>query len=145
MRENGEMLIADDEVEIIRIIYDRYIHTNEGINGVANYLNNHGYTKKIRQNGTIPGFSSSFVKDVLDNEKYIGMARLLDSVSGDVEYLVEENNPAIISTSIFNRVQEEKKKRSNVIKNEDENIRKEKSIVRKRNRFFMKIIYKQRD
>ena len=70
--ENGEMLIADDEVEIIRIIYDRYIHTNEGINGVANYLNNHGYTKKIRQNGTIPGFSSSFVKDVLDNPIYMG-------------------------------------------------------------------------
>ena len=37
--ENGQLLIADDEVEIIRIIYDRYIHTNSGINGVASYLN----------------------------------------------------------------------------------------------------------
>lgn len=69
---------------------------------------------------------------MLSNEKYIGMARLLDSVSGDVEYLVEENNPAIISTSIFNRIQEEKKKRSNVIKNEDENIRKEKKYSSKK-------------
>lgn len=33
--ENGNLLIAKDEVEIIRIIYDRYIHTNSGINGVA--------------------------------------------------------------------------------------------------------------
>ena len=40
--ENGELVIAEDEVEIIQIIFDRYIHTNDGINGVANYLNNHG-------------------------------------------------------------------------------------------------------
>lgn len=59
-------------MDIIQIIYDRYIHTNDGINGVANYLNNHGYTKKLRQNGTIPGFSSSFVKAVLDNPIYMG-------------------------------------------------------------------------
>ena len=46
--ENGELVIAEDEVEIIQMIFDRYIHTNDGINGVANYLNNHGYTKKLR-------------------------------------------------------------------------------------------------
>lgn len=69
---NNELLIADDEVEIIKIIFDRYIHTSEGISGVANYLNNHGYTKKLRQNNTIPGFSASFVKDVIDNPVYMG-------------------------------------------------------------------------
>ncbi len=70
--ENGQLLIAEDEVEIIRIIFDRYIHTNSGINGVAAYMNNNGYTKKLRQNNTIPGFSSSFVKKVLDNPIYMG-------------------------------------------------------------------------
>ncbi len=70
--DNGQMLIAEDEVEVIRIIYDRYIHTNEGISGVAKYLNSHGYTKKLRQNGTIPGFSTHFVKAVLDNPVYMG-------------------------------------------------------------------------
>ncbi len=50
--ENGNLLITEDEAEIIRIIYDRYINTNEGLVSVANYLNNHGYTKKLRQNGT---------------------------------------------------------------------------------------------
>jgi len=66
------MLIAEDEVEVIRAIYDRYIHTNDGVSGVARYLNSHGYTKKLRQNGTIPGFSANFVKDVLDNPVYMG-------------------------------------------------------------------------
>ena len=70
--ENGQLLIADDEVEVIRIIFDRYIHTNSGIRGVATYLNDNGYTKKLRQNNTIPGFSSGFIKSVLDNPVYIG-------------------------------------------------------------------------
>jgi site-specific DNA recombinase len=70
--ENGELLIAEDEVEVVRVIYDRYIHTNDGIQGVAKYMNSHGYTKKLRQNGTIPGFSTSFVKAVLDNPVYMG-------------------------------------------------------------------------
>ena len=70
--ENGELLIAEDEAEIIRIIYGRYIHTKDGVNGVAAYLNDHGYTKKIRQNGTIPSFSAAFVTDVLDNPVYMG-------------------------------------------------------------------------
>jgi site-specific DNA recombinase len=70
--ENGELLIAEDEVEVVRIIYDRYIHSNDGIQGVAKYMNTRGYTKKLRQNGTIPGFSTAFVKSVLDNPVYMG-------------------------------------------------------------------------
>lgn len=70
--ENGQLLIADDEVKVIKAIYDRYIHTNDGVNGVAKYLNDHGYVKKLRQNGTIPEFSANFVKDVLDNPVYMG-------------------------------------------------------------------------
>lgn len=70
--ENGNLVIAEDEVEVIRVIYDRYIHTNEGVAGVAKYLNRNGYIKKLRQNNTIPGFSSNFVKDVLDNPIYMG-------------------------------------------------------------------------
>ena len=29
--KNAELVIAEDEVEIIQMIFDRYIHTNEGI------------------------------------------------------------------------------------------------------------------
>ena len=47
--EDGELLIAENEVEVIRAIYDRYIHTNDGISGVAKYLNRQGFKKKLRQ------------------------------------------------------------------------------------------------
>ena len=29
--ENGELVIAEDEVEIIQMIFDRYIHTNDRV------------------------------------------------------------------------------------------------------------------
>ena len=70
--DNGELVIAEDEAEVIRVIYDRYIHTNEGVAGVAKYLNRNGYVKKLRQNNTIPGFSRDFVKNVLYNPVYMG-------------------------------------------------------------------------
>lgn len=70
--EKGELLIAEDEVDVIRTIFDRYIHTNDGVSGVAKYLNRQGFVKKLRQNGTIPGFSASFVKSIIDNPVYIG-------------------------------------------------------------------------
>ncbi|WP_349945199.1 recombinase family protein [Lacrimispora sp. BS-2] len=62
---------------------------------------------------------------MLSNEKYMGNVRLLDSITGDVEYLVKENNPRIISSNVFNRVHAEKK-RSNVIKEEGGTVQKDK-------------------
>lgn len=69
---DGELKIADDEAEIIRIIYDKYIHTTMGAGTVARYLNRQGYVKKRRQNGTLDSFTAHFVKIVLDNPIYCG-------------------------------------------------------------------------
>ena len=121
--ENGNLLIAEDEAEIIRIIYDRYINTNEGLVSVANYLNNHGYTKKLRQNGAIPGFSSNFVKDVLDNpvymgkiaygrrrtEKKLGTRNEMHVVEQDEFPIYDGQHEAIISEEDWNLAQEKRK------------------------------------
>ena len=121
--ENGNLFIAEDEVEIIKIIYDRYIHTNSGINGVAAYLNDNGYTKKLRQNNTIPGFSSSFIKDVLDNpvymgkiaygrrktEKKIGIRNEMHIVEQSEFPVYEGCHEAIISETDWNLAQEKRK------------------------------------
>ena len=69
---NGELQIAEDEAEIIRLIYDKFIHTNMGIAAIATWLNQHGYKKKKRQNNTLDAFAASFVKGVLDNPVYCG-------------------------------------------------------------------------
>lgn len=122
--ENGELVIAEDEVEIIQMIFDQYIHTNDGINGVANYLNNHGYTKKLRQNGTIPGFSSSFIKKIIDNPVYMGKIaygrRRTEKKTGtrNETHVVEQSefpvyegiHEAIISEEDWNLAQEKRSK-----------------------------------
>ncbi len=70
--EDGELIIAEDEAEVIRLIFDKYVHTNLGVNGIADYLNTHGYKKKKRQNNTLEVFAPSFIKGVLDNPIYMG-------------------------------------------------------------------------
>lgn len=60
-RENG-LVINEDEAELIRVIYKQYLKGNMGISKVAKWCNENGYQKILRQNGTITGISSSFVK-----------------------------------------------------------------------------------
>ena len=68
----GKLIIAEDEAEVIRTIFDKYTHTTLGMSGIADYLNSNGYAKKKRQNNTLEAFSTSFVKAVLDNPVYCG-------------------------------------------------------------------------
>ncbi len=70
--ENGELRIAEDEAEVIRVIFDKYIHTTMGVSKIAQWLNAHDYKKKKRQNNTLDAFSASFAKGVLDNPVYCG-------------------------------------------------------------------------
>ena len=69
---DGELEIAEDEAEIIRLIFDKYINTTMGVNGIAAWLNQQGYQKKKRQNNTLNAFAASFIKGVLDNPVYCG-------------------------------------------------------------------------
>lgn len=69
--ENGELLIAEDEAEVIRVIYDKFIHACMGSSKIAEYLNSH-YQKKKRQNNTLDLFSANFVRKVLENPVYCG-------------------------------------------------------------------------
>ena len=124
--ENGELQIAEDEVEVIRVIYDRYIHTSDGVAGVAKYLNRNGYVKKLRQNNTIPGFSRNFVQDVLDNPVYMGKIaygrRRTEKKQGtrNEMHVVEQaefpvyvgQHEAIISEEDWNLAQEKRKQNS---------------------------------
>ena len=65
------LVINEDESELIRLIYKQYL-SGMGVNAVAKWLNENGYTKTVRQNGTIPTISARFVTNVLDNPVYCG-------------------------------------------------------------------------
>ena len=38
--------IAGEEAEVIRLIFDKYVHTTMGVGAVADWLNNQGYEKR---------------------------------------------------------------------------------------------------
>ena len=46
--KDGELYIQEDEAEVIRVIYDKFINTNMGAATIARYLTQQGYKKKKR-------------------------------------------------------------------------------------------------
>lgn len=71
-KENSVLIVNEEEAEAIRIIFDKFVHTNLGYNGVVKYLNSNGIKKKARQNGYLTQFTVSTVKAILDNPVYYG-------------------------------------------------------------------------
>ena len=69
---DGRLEINEEEAEAIRIIYDQYIHTDIGANGLAKYLENHGIHKIQRQNGKNPLFDSALIRKIIANPVYCG-------------------------------------------------------------------------
>lgn len=59
---DGELQINEEEAAAIRVIFDRYVNTDIGSNGIAKYLENHGIRKIQRQNGKNPLFDAHLIR-----------------------------------------------------------------------------------
>lgn len=70
--EKGQLFINGEEAAAIRIIFDQYVHTDMGANGLAKYLEQHGIHKIQRQNGKNPLFDASLIRRILKNPVYCG-------------------------------------------------------------------------
>ena len=70
--EKGALLIDESEADLIRVIFDKFAHTDLGYSGVAKWMNANGYQKNTRQNNLYSRITEHFVKKVLDNPVYIG-------------------------------------------------------------------------
>ena len=70
--EEGQLFINKEEAEVVRIIFDKYIHTTMGSKKIADWLNAHGYFKTCRYNGKQEAFTSPFLIGVIDNPIYCG-------------------------------------------------------------------------
>ena len=95
---DGKLQINEEEAEAIRVIFDQYVHTDIGANGVAKYLENHGIHKIQRQNGKNPLFDAHLVRLILKNPVYCGKIaygrRKTEKVYGtrNEYHLVEQDN-----------------------------------------------------
>ena len=83
---NGELIINEEEAKAIRIIFDRYVNTSVGANGISRYLETHGIQKIPRQNGKNEMFNSHLIRLILRNPVYCGKIaygrRKLEKVHG---------------------------------------------------------------
>ena len=116
---DGRLEINEDEAEAIRIIFDQYVNTDMGANGIARYLENHGIHKIARQNGKNPLFDSALIRKIVKNPVYCGKIaygrRKTEKVHGtrNEYHLVEQDDyivvdglhEAIVSEDIWGKAQ----------------------------------------
>ena len=116
---DGKLEINEKEAVAIRVIFDQYVNTNIGSNGIAKYLENHGIRKIQRQNGKNPLFDAHLVRLILRNPVYCGKIaygrRRTEKVHGTRNdyHLVEQENyllvdglhEAIVSEEIWQAAQ----------------------------------------
>ncbi len=100
---NGNLEINEEEAEAIRVIYNQYVNTDSGANGIAKYLENHGIRKIQRQNGKTPLFNASLIRMILKNPVYCGKIaygrRKMEKVHGKRNdyHLVEQDNYLLVN------------------------------------------------
>ena len=119
MLEKGQLFINEEEAAAIRIIFDQYVHTDMGANGLAKYLEQHGIHKIQRQNGKNPLFDASLIRRILKNPVYCGKIaygrRRTEKVYGtrndyrlveqDDYLLVDGLHEALVSEELWHEVQ----------------------------------------
>ena len=70
--KNSTLVVNEEEAEIVRIIYDKFVHTDMGADAICNYLNQRGYTKKKVRGYELNYFARGLIMKILDNPVYTG-------------------------------------------------------------------------
>ena len=83
--KNSTLIVNPEEAEIVRIIFDKFLHTDMGADSISNYLNQHGYSKKKLRDQEVSHFSRSTIIKILDNPVYAGKIAYGKSVTEKVK------------------------------------------------------------
>ena len=118
--KNGSLIINDLVAKNVQLIFNLYLR-GESIVGIISELEKLGIKSPTGKDK----WSKRTIDVMLSNEKYIGTVRLLNSGKYEFEYVSTDNNPAIITDAQFKLVQNEKLRRSNVVRGRNGNRRKD--------------------
>ena len=108
------MVIDEQKAENVKLIFDLYLR-GQSIEVIIKELEKRRIFSPIEKEK----WYKRTIDIMLSNEKYTGDVRLLKSGKSEVQYLSSDNNPAIISKEVFEAVQAEKKRRNNMVKDEN--------------------------
>ena len=70
--KDGVLEINEEEAPAIRTIFEQWVSTDIGANGLAKYLENHGIRKIPRHNGKNPLFDAALIRNIIKNPVYCG-------------------------------------------------------------------------
>ncbi|MDA0593270.1 recombinase family protein [Clostridioides difficile] len=106
---DGKLIINEEEAIAIRTIFDQYVNTSIGANGLSKYLENHGIRKIPRQNGKNPLFDAGLIRKILKNPVYNGKIafgrRTLEKVHGTRnEYRQVEQDDYLVAEGIHEAI-----------------------------------------
>ncbi len=117
--KDGVLEINEEEAPAIRTIFEQWVSTDIGANGLAKYLENHGIHKIARHNGKNPLFDSAHIRRIIKNPVYCGKIaygrRKTEKVHGtrneyklveQDDYLVVDGlHEGIVSEELWNQAQ----------------------------------------
>lgn len=108
--EKGHLMIDEETAKNVKLIYDLYL-SGQSVVGIIKEL----AKRKILSPKGKENWNKRSIEWILSNEKYTGNVELLKSSKSEVHYLASGSHPAIISKEVFEAVQMEKGRRSNIV------------------------------
>lgn len=119
VKEKGKLVIDEKQAEMIKIIFDRYANTTDGLSKVSKYLYNLGYKSKTGKR-----IDTTILTRIIENPKYKGYycghkTKVLDyrtkekkklNKSDWIIYKDYENVPPIVSEELWERANKKLKK-----------------------------------
>lgn len=119
----GRLVPNVDEAKVVQQIFDWYLE-GKSVLGIVKALEKNGVSTPSRKTK----WPKRTVDVLLSNEKYIGDVRL-KGASPEEDFYYLNNHEPIIRREVFDAVQDEKARRSNVLQQGDEVKRTEKNKV----------------
>lgn len=126
VKDKGKLVIDEKEAEMIKIIFDRYANTTDGLSKVSKYLYELGYKNKKGKR-----IDTTILTRIIENPKYKGYycghkTKVLDyrtkkkkklNESDWIIYKDNENVPPIVSEELWERANKKLKERQDSFTN----------------------------
>lgn len=126
VKDKGKLVIDEKEAKMIKIIFDRYANTTDGISKVSKYLYSLGYKNKKGKR-----IDTTILTRIIENPKYKGYycghkTKVLDyrtkkkkklNESDWIIYKDNENVPPIVSEELWDRANKKLKERQDSFTN----------------------------
>ena len=126
VKDKGKLIIDESQAEMVRIIFDRYANTTDGLSKISRYLFSLGYKSKTGKK-----LDTTILTRIIENPKYKGYycghkTKVLDyrtkqkkklECSDWILYKDEKSVPPLVSEELWNRANKKLKERQDSFTN----------------------------